>query len=70
MIAGIYLFFGIAILGMCFDLMQEELIIKYSKFRLLFIGDQDENEIGRSIENLIVSNNRSMKRKTIKTIRN
>lgn len=36
LIAGIYLFFGIAILAMCFDLLQEELIIKFSNMKQLF----------------------------------
>lgn len=46
LIAAIYLFFGIAILGMCFDLMQETFIVKLSKISEK-IKDQTLTEINK-----------------------
>lgn len=51
LVGGIYLFFGIAILALCFDLIQETLIIKFAniseriknnsnKKRFAFFGNQ------------------------------
>jgi hypothetical protein len=45
LIAAVFLFFGIAILAMCFDLMQEELLIKLSKIRGIFVWFDNESEI-------------------------